>query len=197
MDHEEVESRERASERRTASESGEAAGGRGEGGGGSDHEEVESRAGEQAASEQRGGGRVRRGWITRKERFGRSRGSRTPGASGRASDIVGRSEQRAPGHRRLRLGRGRPADTTHPTKASCCCYLLGMAAVEAEGGARGRERKADSGTRWRRSERGGRRGRQGITERAERDDAARDEGERTCYHIATSTDHLTISSANP
>ena len=23
------------------------------------------------------------------------------------------------------------------------------------------------------------------------------EGERTCYHIATSTDHLTISSANP
>ena len=39
--------------------------------------------------------------------------------------------------------------------------------------------------------------RQGITERAERDDAARDEGERTCYHIATSTDHRTISSANP
>ena len=32
---------------------------------------------------------------------------------------------------------------------------------------------------------------------AERDDAARDEGERTCYHIATSTDHLAISSANP
>ena len=38
---------------------------------------------------------------------------------------------------------------------------------------------------------------QGITGRAERDDAARDEGERTGYHIATSTDHLTISSANP
>ncbi len=32
---------------------------------------------------------------------------------------------------------------------------------------------------------------------AERDDAARDEGERTCYHIATSIDHLVISSANP
>ena len=37
----------------------------------------------------------------------------------------------------------------------------------------------------------------GITERAESDAAARDEGERTCYHIATSTEHLTISSANP
>ena len=37
----------------------------------------------------------------------------------------------------------------------------------------------------------------GITERAESDTAARDEGERTCYHIATSTEHLTISSANP
>ena len=29
-------------------------------------------------------------------------------------------------------------------------------------------------------------GRQGITERAASDAAARDEGERTCYHIATS-----------
>ena len=70
-------------------------------------------------------------------------------------------------------------------------------AVVEEGGARGRERKAGGDTRRRRSERGGRRGRQGITGRAERDDAARDEGERTGYHIATSTDHLTISSANP
>ena len=73
----------------------------------------------------------------------------------------------------------------------------GMEVVEEEGGARGRERKAGGDTRRRRSERGGRRGRQGITGRAERDDAARDEGERTGYHIATSTDHLTISSANP
>ena len=39
--------------------------------------------------------------------------------------------------------------------------------------------------------------RQGTTERAESDAAVRDEGERTCYHIATSTEHLTISSANP
>ena len=73
----------------------------------------------------------------------------------------------------------------------------GMEVVEEEGGARGRERKAGGDTRRRRSERGGRRGRQGITGRAERDDAARDEGERTGYHIATSTDHLSISSANP
>ena len=36
-----------------------------------------------------------------------------------------------------------------------------------------------------------------ITERAESDAAVRDEGERTCHHIATSTEHLTISSANP
>ena len=45
--------------------------------------------------------------------------------------------------------------------------------------------------------RGGRRRRQGTTERAESDAAVRDEGERTCHHIATSTEHLTISSANP
>ena len=38
----------------------------------------------------------------------------------------------------------------------------------------------------------------GITERAESDAAARDEGERACYNIATPTErHLTISSANP
>ena len=36
-----------------------------------------------------------------------------------------------------------------------------------------------------------------ITERAESDAAERDEGERTCHHIATSTDHLTVYSANP
>ena len=52
-------------------------------------------------------------------------------------------------------------------------------AVVEEGGARGRERKAGGDTRRRRSERGERRGRQGTTERAERDDVARDEGERT------------------
>ena len=36
-----------------------------------------------------------------------------------------------------------------------------------------------------------------YTERAACDDAERDEGERTWYLIATSTDHLTTSSANP
>jgi hypothetical protein len=51
------------------------------------------------------------------------------------------------------------------------------------------------GVRWPRANPTGTTG--GITERAERDNAARDEGERTCYHIATSTEHLTISSANP
>ena len=52
-------------------------------------------------------------------------------------------------------------------------------AVVEEGDARGRKRKAGGDTRRRRSERGERRGRQGTTERAERDDAERDEGERT------------------
>ena len=37
----------------------------------------------------------------------------------------------------------------------------------------------------------------GITERAESDAAARDEGERACYNIATPTEHLAFSSANP
>ncbi len=36
-----------------------------------------------------------------------------------------------------------------------------------------------------------------TTERAACDDAERDEGERTWYLIATSTDHPTTSSANP
>ena len=33
--------------------------------------------------------------------------------------------------------------------------------------------------------------------RAESDAAERDEGGRTCHHIATPTEHLTLSSANP
>ena len=45
--------------------------------------------------------------------------------------------------------------------------------------AQGKEREAGGDTRRRRSERGERRGRRGTTERAERDDVARDEGERT------------------
>ena len=81
--------------------------------------------------------------------------------------------------------------------AATAAEKTGTEAVEEGGGARGREKEVGGGTRRRRSERGGRRRRQGTTERAESDAAVRDEGERTCHHIATSTEHLTISSANP
>ena len=96
---------------------------------------------------------------------------------------------------------------TTDTAEWSCRYMVAAAAatataktgtetVEEGGGARGREKKVGGGTRRRRSERGGRRRRQGITGRAESEAAARDEGERTCYH-ATSEEHLTIFSANP
>ena len=81
--------------------------------------------------------------------------------------------------------------------AATAAAKTGTEAVEVGGCARGGKQKVGGGMRRRRSERGGRRRRQGITERAESDAAERDEGGRTCHHIATSTEHLTFSSANP
>ena len=81
--------------------------------------------------------------------------------------------------------------------AATAAAKTGTEAVEAGGCARGGKQKVGGGMRRRRSERGGRRRRQGITERAESDAAERDEGEQTCHHIATTTEHLTFSSANP
>ena len=81
--------------------------------------------------------------------------------------------------------------------AATATAKTGTETVEEGGGARGRAKKVGGGTKRRRSERGRWRRRQGITERAESDAAVRDEGERTCHHIATSTEHLTFSSANP